>query len=234
MKVLAIILAGGTGSRFKKKTPKQFNKLGSKTIIEHTISAFEYHEKINSIYIVIHKKYYEDICEILDRNDFTKVDRILIGGATRQESSAIGVEAADPAFKKILIHDAARPFISNQCISKVIKKLDDYSAVNIARDLNDTAIMIDPKNVQQITLERDRIKLVQTPQGFRNEIIKNAHRLALKSAKDHFTDDCSLIEEFNLGKIYVVKGEENNIKITSPTDQLIAEKILKSKNRINI
>ena len=126
MKVVAIILGGGVGNRFNSEVPKQFVKLAGKLVIEHTIEVFEKHPLIDEVYVVVHKKFYNLMEDIIQRNVYKKVKKCLIGGVTRQESSKIGVFACEDDVGKVLIHDAVRPFVSEETITNVILALDKY------------------------------------------------------------------------------------------------------------
>jgi len=231
MKNLAIILAGGSGSRLKQETPKQFLKLAGKLIIEHTIEKFENHEDIDSIFVVTNPMYYEKTVEIVEKNNYKKVRKILKGGKTRQESSYIGISAASDEFENVLIHDAVRPFISKEIIDEIIEKLNDYSAIDVAIPSPDTIIKVDDKNIIKDIPERKYLRRGQTPQAFKLKFVKKAHNLAIKDNFLNATDDCSLILKYGLSEIYVVDGSDFNIKITYPIDIHIADKIFQVKNR---
>jgi len=232
MKNLAIILAGGSGLRLKHETPKQFLKLAGKLIIEHTIEKFEHHPNIDSIFIVTNPLYYEKTVEIVERNTYRKVKKILKGGKTRQESSYIGISAAeDSEYENVLIHDAVRPFISKKIIDEIIEKLKNFSAIDVAIPSPDTIIKIDDENIITEIPERKYLRRGQTPQAFKLKLIKKAHDMAIKDNFLNATDDCSLILKYGLSDIYVVEGTDFNIKITYPIDIHIADKIFQVKNR---
>jgi len=231
MKNVAIILAGGTGERLGARMPKPFFRLGSKTIIETTIEIFEQHEKIDAVYIVIHPEQTGNLSRVLEENHYRKISKILKGGSTRQQSSAIGVAAVEKDFGKVLIHDVARPFTPPGIVTGVLKKLDRYPAVNVGLKTKDTMVMINRNNTLERILRRDAVKSVQTPQGFLTPVIREAHQLAIKSRQGHFTDDCSLITAFGLGPVGLVEGAEENIKITTPFDVLVARSILQSRRK---
>ena len=225
MKTVAIILAGGTGSRFNSEIPKQFVKLAGKLAIEHTIDVFERHPLVDEIYLVVHKNFYNYMEEIVQRNAYKKVKKILIGGATRQESSKIGVFGCEGDVEKVLIHDAVRPFVSEEIITKVILALDRFPAVDVGIPTTDTIVEVTDEGIIKNIPDRKYLLRGQTPQGFKLPIIKEAHMLAEKEGYKNATDDCSLIYRYNLGNICVVEGSEYNMKITNPIDIHIAEKI---------
>jgi 2-C-methyl-D-erythritol 4-phosphate cytidylyltransferase len=231
MKNLAIILAGGSGSRLKNELPKQFLKLAGKCIIEHTIEKFENHFGIDSIYIITNPLYYDKTMELIKKNSYKKIKKILKGGKTRQESSYIGISAVSDDFENILIHDAVRPFISSDIIDNIIEKLNKYDAIDVAVPSPDTIIRIDENSIIKDIPERKYLRRGQTPQAFKLKLIKKAHELALKEGFSSATDDCSLILKYKLSDIYVVNGSDFNIKITYPIDIHIADKIFQVKNR---
>ncbi len=229
MKNLAIILAGGSGKRLKGDIPKQFLKLSGKLIIEHTIEKFEFHKDIDGIFIITNSEYYDKTIEIVDKNSYKKVKKVLKGGKTRQESSYIGISATSD-YDNVLIHDAVRPFIMSDLIDRILKALETHKAVDVAIDSPDTIIRIDENNFIEEIPDRKYLRRGQTPQAFKLEIIKKAHDLALKDNYFSSTDDCGLILKYNLSDIYVVAGNDFNIKITYPIDIHIADKIFQIKN----
>ncbi len=227
-KNLALILAGGTGSRMSDGTnlPKQFLELEGKTILQHSIESFENHPGIHCIFVVTHAEYFDRTVEIIRECHYQKVVDILRGGETRQDSSCIGVLAAGPDdFENILIHDAARPFISNEIIDSILEKLTVYPAVNIGVPSSDTILEVDDNNIIKNVPNRNYLRRAQTPQSFKLKLIQQAHRLAKEHGVKGSSDDCMLILKFNLAPVYVVEGDPLNIKITYPIDLVFAEKI---------
>ncbi len=226
-KNLAVILAGGTGTRIEGDFPKQFLTLAGKTILRHTIEKFENHPHIDHIFFVTNEEFYDKTGEIVQKSGYRKVVKILKGGETRQESSRIGVTAAAPGdYENVLIHDAARPFVSKRIIDDILEKLNTYSAVNVAILSPDTIIEIKKNNLIKKVPDRNFLRRVQTPQAFKLDLIQKAHRLAKENNITNATDDCSLILNLKLAPIYVVEGSQSNIKITYPLDLQIARKIL--------
>lgn len=222
----AIILASGTGSRFGSEVPKQFLKINNKTILELSIEAFENNLEIDEIIVVITPEYKNLAEEILARNTYKKVSKILKGGETRKDSSSIGVSSIEESNANVLIHDCARPLVSQKIITDCIKALETYQAVNVAIPATDTTIEVE-NNIIKRVLNRSKLMLCQTPQCFRISTIKKAHELAKNDAS--FTDDCSLVVKYNLSDVYVVDGDVKNIKITYADDIYIAQKILNEK-----
>lgn len=227
---IAIILASGTGARTGLNVPKQFVKIAGKTVIEHTLDTFEKYNDINEIIIVSHSDYIERMQEIVIKNNYKKISKILAGGNTRRESSYIGISSISDENAKVLIHDAVRPFLSKEIIKECIEKLDTYKAVDVAIDSPDTLIKINNKNIIEDIPERKYYKRGQTPQAFDLKTIKEAHNLANKEENLSVTDDCGLILKFNLCDVYVVKGDDFNHKITYPIDVAIADKLFQLKS----
>lgn len=226
MKNYAIILASGTGSRFGADIPKQFVKIADKTILEHTIEIFEKSEYINEIFIVITPEYRDFAQEIILKNSYKKVTKLLNGGEIRKESSYIGINAIEDEEANVLIHDCARPFVSQRIIKDCIKALEQYSAVGVAIPTSDTIVETNNGIIKNVP-PRSNLMRMQTPQGFKMSVIKEAHELS-KNDKN-FTDDCGLIVKNGLCDVYIVNGDDKNIKITYPSDISLAEKLLQEK-----
>jgi len=233
MRTYAIILAGGSGTRFESDIPKQFVKIAGKLIIEHTIEVFEKHPMVDGIILVTNPIFYSRLEELVQNNTYRKVKKILNGGETRQESSKIGVFACDDDVKNVLIHDAVRPFVSDEIISKIISQLDTYPAIDVAIPVSDTIIKINKEKFIEEIPKREYLYRGQTPQAFTLKLIKKAHELALNDKFNQSSDDCSLILKYNLSKIFVLDDSVFNIKITYPLDIHIADKIFQVQ-RINL
>lgn len=219
----AIILASGTGTRFKEEKPKQFAKVAGKTILEHTLYIFEKNTLIDKIIIVITPQYHDILEEILLKNNYKKIFKVLKGGDTRKESSYIGISAIDNDNSHVIIHDCARPFLSDNIIKKCINALKKYDAVDVAINCSDTIIEVNENQCIHNIPNRSKMRRGQTPQCFKTSIIKKAHELSKND--DSFTDDCGLIIKYNLCDVFVVDGEERNIKITYPEDIFLADKL---------
>lgn len=220
--VYAVILASGKGERMNCGFPKQFAEIKGKTIIERSIEAFEENEKTDKIIIVSEPSTIEKIKEIVQRNGYKKVSKIVPGGAVRAESSSHGVGEVVEDDAKVLIHDAARPLVTQKIINDCITALDSCDAVNVAIKATDTIIEAENGKMKDAT-ERSRMMQVQTPQGFRVSTIKKAHSMAKKEGFAGATDDCGIVFRYGLSEIRIVEGDRINIKITYPEDIVIAE-----------
>ena len=211
---IAIILAGGSGTRFKSKIPKQYFKIGNKSIINYTIDSFEKSSLIDRIIIVVDEKYINQIGK-------ENPEHIVVsGGKSRFESSYNGILACPKNSKKVLIHDAARPFVTQKIITSCIEALDNYEAVVTSIQTTDTVIR--SKNMEVFQIEdRSQIFLNQTPQGFHYKTILNAH----KNRTESVTDDISLLD-LNKIRCKIIEGSKKNIKITTNDDIKFAINIL--------
>lgn len=230
MKNIAIILASGTGERTGLKIPKQFVKIAGKTVFEHTIDTFEKHPLIDEIIIVSNSNYIEQVKELIIKDDYKKITKILAGGKTRRESSYIGISSIKEENSKVIIHDAVRPFMHTSIIDKCLNALKEYKAVDVAIKSADTLIRINEKNIIEEIPDRTLYRKGQTPQAFDLKTIKSAHELANQEENISVTDDCGLILKFKLCEVYVIDGDEFNHKITYPIDIAIADKLFQMKS----
>jgi ribitol-5-phosphate 2-dehydrogenase (NADP+) / D-ribitol-5-phosphate cytidylyltransferase len=226
----AIILAAGSGERFGHHIPKQFLKIAGKTLVEHTIEIFEKNPNIQETIIVVHPQYQNLMEEILLKNNYSKVRKVLNGGSNRRESSLIGLNAIENEDSLVLIHDAVRPFLSNRIINDCIKALEKYDAVDVAIFAADTIIKVDENRLITEIPNRKAMMRGQTPQAFKTSVIKKAHLLAIQDNDDEFTDDCGLIMKYQLTDVYIVAGEITNIKVTYPEDIFLADKLFQIKS----
>jgi 2-C-methyl-D-erythritol 4-phosphate cytidylyltransferase / 2-C-methyl-D-erythritol 2,4-cyclodiphosphate synthase len=215
MAVVAIIVAGGSGIRAGGGLPKQYQVIGGKTVIRWTLEAFLSHPMINNVQAVIgngHEALFASATEGL-RNLMAPV----VGGGTRQDSCRAGLEACVTLLpSKVLIHDAARPFLSTDLISNVVNELDHASAVIPGLPVADT-MKFAPSGVIERTVDRSSLWFVQTPQGFNFDKILAAHRSALAEGKTTFTDDAA-VAEFAGMAVQIIAGEQKNRKLTTSHD----------------
>ena len=230
MKNYGIILASGSGSRYGADVPKQFVKIAGKTILEHTIDTFEKADGVNEIIIVITPEYRTMAEEILLKNNYKKVSKLLNGGEIRKESSYIGISSIKEDEANVIIHDCARPFLTQKIISDCIDALQTYDAVDVAIPSADTIIKVDSNNIIQNIPHRASLKRGQTPQCFKLSTIKKAHELSKNDS--NFTDDCGLIVKYGLCDVYVVEGDVENIKVTYPSDIFMADRLFQIRSSI--
>lgn len=225
---IAVILAGGVGARLGASTPKQFFKVAGKMVIEHTIDVFDGHNGIDEIAIVVHPSYVDTMEDIVLRNQWKKVKKILKGGDERYHSSLSAISAYDNELDvNLIFHDAVRPLVSHRIIDDVIEALQRYEAVDVAVAATDTIIEVDEKG-EKITQIPDRrmLRRGQTPQAFRITTIKKAYELALSDPSFKSTDDCGTVVKYLPEvPVFVVEGEESNMKLTYKEDVFLLDKL---------
>lgn len=228
---VAVILAGGVGSRLGGDTPKQFLKIVGKTVIEHTVHMFENNGRIDEIAIVIHPAYMDRMDEMVQKNAWRKVKKVIEGGGERYDSSMAAINAyADKEDTNLVFHDAARPLVTHRIIDDVIWALEQWNAVNVVVPAVDTMVCLDGNFVSSVP-DRSILGRVQTPQGFKLKTIREAYRLALQDAAFKATDDCGVVLKYlPEEKIFVVKGDESNIKLTYKEDTYLLERLLQMRN----
>ncbi len=193
-------------------------------VLRHSLATFLAHPGIDRIAVVIHPDdaalYAETVAPFSDR-----LTAPVIGGATRQESVLLGLQALAAASPShVLIHDAARPFIDPETISRVLDGLEHHAGVIAAEPVTDTLKRAGGDGTITGTVQRDGLWRAQTPQGFHFEAILDAHRKAAAAGQSAFTDDAALAEWAGL-KVSVVRGSPLNLKITSAEDFAIAERL---------
>ena len=228
MKNIAIILAGGKGERFKNSVPKQFSKLAGRKVIEYTLDVFENNSIIDEILIVINPLLEDEMWEIVKKN-YKKVSKIIKGGRSRFESTFYAIKSLEDKLTdndNILIHDGVRPFVNDRIIYDCINALKNYNAVDTAIDSSDTIIKVNDLNIIEEIPNRKFLKRGQTPQAFKYGVLKKAYYKAIEYNIKEFTCDCSVVHNLLKEKIYVIKGDEKNIKITYPIDLYVAEKFI--------
>ncbi len=219
MKNIAIILAGGSGSRFGADRPKQFLEVCGKTVIEHTIDVFESHSGIDEIAIVCREENIPDMEQIVSEAGYKKIRRILKGGKERYHSSLAAIETFTSDDMNLLIHDGVRPLVSHRIISDCLHELESFEAVDVAVPTTDTIIELGEDGSIARIPQRRLLRNVQTPQCFRRNTIAEAFRLALQDPDFFPTDDCSIVHKYLPEvAIKVVEGDPNNIKITYKAD----------------
>lgn len=226
MKNYALILAGGSGNRMQEETPKAFIKIHQKYLIEYCIQIFSEHPQIDHIVLVVPKAYLEITKNLVEYKDYQKVSAVRQGGTSRFESSRIAVNAVDEENAKILIHDAARPFLCTEIITNCLLKLDEFDALNLLSPISDTLVKMNNNHITG-NIDRNLFSQVQTPQSFLLKSIKEAHKRALSDDMETITDDFNLVLKYDTGITSWVEGNRMNFKITYPEDLEIAKKLLK-------
>lgn len=224
MKNIVFILAGGTGSRVGGETPKQFLPLADgRSILEHSVDAFEASHYIDEIIIVMHPDWLDETQTIVKNNAWHKVKGVISGGKERWESSWNGISMYLKDDKKDMdtfywFHDAARPFVSQDIISRVAEGLKTHLAVTVAVPVTDTLYQVKGNKVDVIRNRKEFMR-AQTPQAFHYLVIGPAYMRAIEKGKIQATDDVGILMKYNPEvEVFVVEGEEENKKITYKED----------------
>lgn len=228
--IAALIVAAGRGTRLAAEDdtlPKQYLPIGGREILAHTISALAANNHIDRIVTVIHaddRDQYDAVVRAV--NGCEKLDPPVVGGATRQASVRLGLEALQTRPEPpglVLIHDGARPFVDTDTIDRVAAALlDGETAVLAATPTVDTLKRADARGHVVGTLPRDGLWAAQTPQGFRFDVIADAHKRAHEAGQHAFTDDAA-VAEWAGHTVTIVEGDTGNIKITTRSDLLAAD-----------
>jgi len=220
--VAAVVVAAGQGLRAGGEIPKQFRRIAGETLLERSLSAFAEAPDVTFVQPVIRP---DDVALVRRLTRGMNVLEPVAGGATRQASVRAGLEAlVSCAPDIVLVHDAARPFASASLITRAIAAAEKTGAAIPALPVTDTVKRIDNTGTIEATLDRNSIRLVQTPQAFAFPALFDAHRRALAQGRDDFTDDAALAEWAGI-KVSVFAGEPGNIKFTTPEDFARAEAI---------
>jgi 2-C-methyl-D-erythritol 4-phosphate cytidylyltransferase len=221
---IAAILAGGSGKRFGGSIPKQFALLAGKPVIEYSLDAFQQHAQIDEIVLVVPLNYISK-CETY-RKKYHKLTAVINGGAERYLSTLAVLDYfADKKNEILILHDAARPFIEEATISKLIATMDSYHAATLAIKTVDTIIQSKKHQIISSVLDRSELFNVQTPQAFRFSVLRKAFQLALQNKYFQASDDSSIVFKYLPDEpVAIVEGNPLNIKLTYPHDFYLFEK----------
>lgn len=216
----AIIVAAGSGSRFRSDTPKQFIEIAGKPVIVHTLERFEAAPSVDSIVLVLAP----DQAASFDVSRHAKLAMVVAGGATRADSVSSGLSAAALETKIVAVHDGARPLVTVDEIERIIAAAKETGAACLVAPVTDTIKSIRNGRIAE-TLDRNNLRRALTPQAFRIEILKMAFEGVDMS--ESITDECYLVEKLG-HPIAIVEGSPRNIKITHPEDLILAEAFLRA------
>ena len=232
MRTVAVVLAGGSGTRFGSAGPKQLHLLAGRTLIEHCVRAFDQAPAIDVVLVVATPDISEQVRGTLA--GYGKIAGVIHGGATRSDSTkqALGwLNERMPGETKVLFHDAARPLIEQRTIAACVAALDSFEAAGVIVPSSDTIVEVSD-GVMRRVLPRETLARCQTPQGFRLSVITGAYQLA--DADPSFadipsTDDCGVVLRY-LPEVPIaaVGGSERNLKITYAADLVVAAALLDS------
>jgi ribitol-5-phosphate 2-dehydrogenase (NADP+) / D-ribitol-5-phosphate cytidylyltransferase len=233
LKTVAVVLAGGTGTRVGLSTPKQLLKVAGKPIIEHAIAALESSPHVDEILVMMAPGHLDAVRELLRAGSYSKVTQLLEGGETRNATTRRAIDALGDDECNVLFHDAVRPLVSQRIIEDCVRALEHGSAVDTAIPSADTVIRVDGD--RGTTIEdvppRELLRRGQTPQGFRLSVIRQAYEKAAQDPGFQATDDCTVVLRYLPEvPIVVVDGEERNMKVTQPIDVYLADRLFQMVN----
>jgi len=222
MKRAAVIVAGGQGHRMGGEIPKQYQKLEGKPIIIHTIEQFYRFDPHMNVVVVVaheHRNLWNEMTT--QHTDISRIN-LAIGGVTRFHSVQNGIQLIKDGVV-VGIHDAVRPFVSMETLERCYSIANKSGSAIPVIDMDESVRMVKGDH-SSVHMDRSALKRVQTPQAFRSEMIREAY----ENTENHsFTDDASVFES-HFGKVTLVEGNRQNIKITTPTDMQLASLIIRS------
>ena len=230
--IAAVCLAAGQGKRMESKVQKQYLLIEDKPVLYYALKAFQ-DSPVEEVVLVVGAGE-EEYCqkEIVEHYGFTKVKAIVAGGKERYHSVFNGLQAVGNA-DYVLIHDGARPFLTQEIIARCIEGAKEYKACVAGMPVKDTIKLADDEQNIESTPERSKVWMIQTPQAFEYSLIKEAYTILIeqeeKGVKTSIpvTDDAMVVEYFLNQKVHLVYGSYENIKITTPEDMRIAEVFVK-------
>jgi len=227
MKTTAIVLAAGSGKRMNSKVHKQYLLLQDKPVLYYSLKAFE-DSAVDEIVLVVGAGEV-DYCkkEIIEKYNMQKVRAVVEGGKERYHSVYEGLKAAGDS-DYVLIHDGARPFVSQSIIERTIGAVCEYKACVVGMPVKDTIKIVDEQTFAKETPNRSLVWMVQTPQAFSYSLIYDAYTRMLKQEDVGITDDAMVVERMTDYKVKLIEGSYQNIKITTPEDLDVAEVYLRT------
>jgi len=218
-KQAVIFVAGGTGTRMGSALPKQFLKLNNTPILVHTLRNFYSFNQNFEMIVVMHQDYISFWKELCLKSEDVPEHTVVAGGEERFHSVRNGVEKVSTDVKHIAIHDAVRPLVSHETLSRCFNALNEFNAVVPAIPINDSIREV--HGTLNKSVDRSLYKRIQTPQCFEANILKEAYS---RSFSPLFTDDASVVEAYG-HSVFLVEGNLENIKITSPIDLIVGESL---------
>ncbi len=226
--VVAVVPAGGRGVRMGHDVPKQFLQFGDVPLLVHALRVLESSPAIDMIVMVVPKddvSYCQD--ELVPRFALSKVTHVVSGGARRQDSVWNGLQAVDARAGIVLVHDAVRPFVTGAMVRDVVDRARIHGAAAVAVPVRDTVKRVAPDGMIETTIDRQSLWLAQTPQAFKIEVLRDAHRLS-RQRNVEATDDAFLVEQLGHA-VSIVQGNADNVKMTRPEDLAVGEAMLSAK-----
>ena len=238
MRMVAVVLAGGSGQRFGAGVPKQLLELDGQTLLAHCVAAFDAAPGVDEVLVVMPPGRTADAEKLRADGAYPKLTAVIEGGTSRPGSTRAAISAISArraaaaaggdrdADWGVLFHDAARPLVDQRIIADCVAALERVDALGVAVPTADTIVVVADGVMTQIP-RRDSLLRCQTPQAFRLSVIARAHELALADPDYEPTDDCGVVLRYLPDvPVHVVQGSERNLKITYPRDLAIARVLL--------
>ncbi len=233
-KTAAIVLAAGQGKRMQSAVAKQFLLLNNEPVVCHSLRAFE--ESEVEVIILVTGADEIEYCrkEIVEKYGFSKVAHIVAGGKERYHSVYEGLRALSGLLEEegiVLIHDGARPLVTQEIISRTIEAAKEHGACVAAMPVKDTIKVVDAEGFAAMTPDRNTLWQMQTPQTFSYGLVYGAYEKLLSDVtyQRGITDDAMVVESMCGGRVKLVEGSYENIKVTTPEDMIVAESFLKKR-----
>jgi 2-C-methyl-D-erythritol 4-phosphate cytidylyltransferase len=223
---VAVLLAGGVGARVGLDIPKQLIKIAGRTILEHTLAALDSHPLVDEIVVMMAPGHLDAVHAIVRAGGYTKVVDILEGADTRNGTTLRALERIGDGECNVLLHDAVRPLVTPRIIAECFEALSTHAAVDVAIPSADTIIGVSRDDTIRDIPPRAALRRGQTPQAFRLSVIREAYARAGRDPDFVATDDCTVVLRYLPDvPIYVVHGDERNMKVTEPIDVYLADKL---------
>lgn len=234
-KICAVVLAAGSGSRMHTAEKKQFMDLCGLPVVVHSLLAFEKNENIDSVVVVTAKEDVHRMLLLSLRYNLRKVKNIAEGGDMRFKSVYSGLKTVEADTDYVLIHDGARPLLSQELIDRCCEYVKIYKACVAAVPVTDTIKIADDRMFIKETVDRSRLWAVQTPQAFSYSIFMKAYNKLYETIREYnsdpsrITDDAMIVENMGDRPVHFVPGEYSNIKITTQEDMTVAEAFINKR-----
>jgi 2-C-methyl-D-erythritol 4-phosphate cytidylyltransferase len=222
LSVGVVMVAAGQGRRMRTQTSKPFLSFQGQPVLLHTLQIFETHPEVEQTVVVTKESEIAQTKQLVQAAGCQKVTEVVAGGKERPDSVYQGLAYISTAF--VLVHDAVRPFVSPEAISRLLQSVRMHGAAILAVPVKDTIKQVDDAGIVERTPDRSRLWAVQTPQAFRTQLLRQAYEQGFAQPAADVTDDAMLVEQLGID-VRVVQGEYTNIKLTTPDDLLLAEVI---------
>lgn len=226
MKNIAVLLAGGVGTRVGLDIPKQLIKIAGRPIMEHTLAALDAHPMVDEIIVLMAQGHLDAVHAMIRNGNYQKVTQVLEGADTRNETTLRAIRAVTDDEANLLFHDAVRPMVTERIITECFEALETYDAVDTAIPSADTIVELGEDGTIAAIPPRARLRRGQTPQAFKASTIRRAYAEAGLDPHFEATDDCTVVLRYSPDvPIGIVLGDDRNMKVTEPIDVYIADKL---------